>query len=104
MLSDNLFDDNGMITDDGITAIGLTIQDYDTYLAEAEKYKQMQADLKEMYANGEIGDEEYESKMREYSQGQREMIKNAKDCKDATIDYVKQGLDAQNDALQKAID
>ena len=104
MLSDNLFDDNGMITDDGITAMGLTIQDYDTYLAEAEKYKQMQADLKEMYANGEIGDEEYESKMREYSQGQREMIKNAKDCKDATIDYVKQGLDAQNDALQKAID
>ena len=104
MLSDNLFDDNGMITDDGITAIGLTIQNYDTYLAEAEKYKQMQADLKEMYANGEIGDEEYESKMREYSQGQREMIKNAKDCKDATIDYVKQGLDAQNDALQKAID
>ena len=104
MLSDNLFDDNGMITDDGITAMGLTIQDYDTYLAEAEKYKQMQADLKEMYANGEIGDEEYESKMREYSQGQREMIKNAKDCKDATINYVKQGLDAQNDALQKAID
>ena len=104
MLSDNLFDDNGMITDDGITAMGLTIQDYDTYLAEAEKYKQMQADLKEMYANGEIGDEEYESKMREYSQGQREMIKNEKDCKDATIDYVKQGLDAQNDALQKAID
>lgn len=104
MLSDNLFDDNGMITDDGITAIGLTIQNYDTYLAEAEKYKQMQADLKEMYANGEIGDEEYESKMREYNSGLREMLKNAKDCKDATIDYVKQGLDAQNDALQKAID
>lgn len=102
--SDHLFDDNGMITDDGLTAIGLTAQNYDTYLAEAEKYKQMQEDLEKMYANGEIGIADYESMMREYKQGQMDAIKSANDAKKAVIDYVKQGLDAQNEALSEAID
>lgn len=102
--SDHLFDDNGMITDDGLTAVGLTAQNYDTYLAEAEKYKQMIADLEEMYRNGDIGITDYESKMREYKQGQMDAIKSANDAKKAVIDYVKQGLDAQNEALSEAID
>lgn len=102
--SDHLFDGNGMITDDGLTAIGLTAQNYDTYLAEAEKYKQMQEDLEKMYANGDIGITDYEAKMREYKQGQMDAIKSANDAKKAVIDYVKQGLDAQNEALSEAID
>lgn len=103
--SDNLFDsDTGMITQDGITAIGLTAQNYDTYLAEAQKYKDAIADLNEMYNDGEIGLTDYNSKLREYQQGQRDSIKSANEAKEATVDYVKQGLDAQNDALSKAID
>lgn len=104
MLSDNLFDDNGMITDDGITAMGLTAQNYDVYLAEVEKYKQMLSDVKDMYDAGKISLEEYEGYQRTYSQGQRDAIKSANDAKKAVIDYVKQGLDAQNDALSEAID
>lgn len=51
--SDNLFDsDTGMITQDGITAMGLTAQNYDTYLAKAQEYKDAIADLNEMYKNG----------------------------------------------------
>lgn len=105
--SDNLFDsDTGMITQDGITAMGLTAQNYDTYLAEAQKYKDAIADLNEMYneGNGTIGYNDYISKLREYQQGQRDSIKSANEAKKATVDYIKQGLDAQNDALQKAID
>ena len=60
MLSDNLFDDNGMITDDGITAMGLSAQNYDVYMAEAEKYKQMLSDVKDMYDAGAISLSEYE--------------------------------------------
>lgn len=102
--SDNLFDSNtGMITQDGITAMGLTAQNYDTYLAEAEQYKKQIADLNEMYKNGEIGLDDYNSKHREYQQGIRDSIKSANDAKKATVDYIKQGLDAQNDALEEAI-
>lgn len=102
--SDNLFDsDTGMITQDGITAMGLTAQNYDTYLAEAEQYKKQIADLNEMYKNGEIGLDDYNSKHREYQQGIRDSIKSANDAKKATVDYIKQGLDAQNDALEEAI-
>lgn len=102
--SDNLFDsDTGMITQDGITAMGLTAQNYDTYLAEAEQYKKQIADLNEMYKNGEIGLDDYNSKHREYQQGIRDSIKSANDAKKAIVDYIKQGLDAQNDALEEAI-
>lgn len=103
--SDNLFDsDIGMITQDGITAMGLTAQNYDTYLAEAQKYKDAIADLNEMYNSGKIGLTDYNSKLREYQQGQRDSIKSANEAKKSLVAYVKQGLDAQNDALEEAID
>lgn len=102
--SDNLFDsDTGMITQDGITAMGLTAQNYDTYLAEAQKYKDAIADLNEMYNEGKIGLNDYNSKLRTYQQGQRDSIKSANEAKKSLAAYVKQGLDAQNNALEKAI-
>lgn len=103
--SDNLFDsDTGMISQDGITAMGLTAQNYDVYLAEAEEYKQMLSDVKDMYDAGTISLGEYEEYQRKYSQSQRDAIKNANEAKKAVISYVKDGLDAQNDALEEAID
>lgn len=103
--SDNLFDsDTGMITQDGITAMGLTAQNYDTYLAEAQKYKDAIADLNEMYNSGEIGLTDYNSKLREYQQGQRDSIKSANDAKKSLIDYVENGLNKEIDALSDAID
>ena len=103
--SDNLFDsDTGMITQDGITAMGLTAQNYDTYLAEAQKYKDAIADLNEMYNEGEIGLTDYNSKLREYQQGQRDSIKSANDAKKSLIDYVENGLNKEIDALSDAID
>lgn len=102
--SDNLFDsDTGMITQDGITAMGLTAQNYDVYLAEAEEYKQMLSDVKDMYDADTISLGEYEEYQRKYSQSQRDAIKNANEAKKAVISYVKDGLDAQNDALEEAI-
>lgn len=102
--SDNLFNsDNGSITNDGITAMGLTAQNYDVYLAEAEEYKQMLSDVKDMYDAGTISLGEYEEYQRKYSQSQRDAIKNANEAKKAVISYVKDGLDAQNSALEEAI-
>ena len=102
--SDNLFDsDTGMITQDGITAMGLTAQNYDTYLAEAQKYKDAIADLNEMYNKGKIGLTDYNSQLRTYQQGQRDSIKSANEAKKSLVAYVKQGLDAQNNALEEAI-
>lgn len=102
--SDNLFDsDTGMITQDGITAMGLTAQNYDTYLAEAQKYKDAIADLNEMYNKGKIGLTDYNSQLRTYQQSQRDSIKSANEAKKSLVAYVKQGLDAQNNALEKSV-
>ena len=103
--SDNLFDsDTGMISQDGITAMGLTAQNYDTYLAKAQEYKDAIADLNEMYKEGKIGLTDYNSQLRTYQQGQRDSIKSANEAKKSLVSYVKQGLDAQNDALSKSVD
>ena len=102
--SDNLFNsDNGSITNDGITAMGLTAQNYDVYLAQAEEYKNSIADLEQMYKNGEIGISDYNSRMRELQEGYRNSIKSANEAKKAVISYVKDGLDAQNQALEKSV-
>ena len=100
--SDNFFDDKGMITNDGVTAMGLALQNYDSYLAEAQKYGEQ---LAEPEANkNTLSYDDYTSKLREYTQGQQNAIKSANDLKKTTIDYVKQGLDAQNEALSKEIE
>ena len=104
MLSDNLFDDNGMITDDGVTAMGLTAQNYDVYLAEAQRYKEQMAELERDYQNGIVDPETYEAKMREYKDGQQDMIKSANDVKKSLVSLVKEGLDAQNQALEREIE
>ena len=101
--SDNFFDDSGKITSEGITAMGLNAQNYNVYLAEAQKYKEQMAQLEQMYASGAVDAETYESKMLEYQQGQRDMISSANDCKAAVIDLVKQGMELQNKALEDAI-
>lgn len=101
--SDHLFDDNGMITDDGLTAIGLTAQNYDTYLALAQKYKEQIAELNSAYESGSIDLETYEAKMREYKSGQQSAIKSANDAKAAVISYVREGLEKQNEALEEAV-
>ena len=101
--SENFFDDNGKITDDGITAMGMYAQKRDIYKAEAEKYKQMQAELDQMYANGDIGIIDYESKMREYKSGEMEMAKAAEDMNKSIINLVSDGLEKQNQALSESI-
>ena len=100
--SDNFFDDNGMITNDGVTAMGLALQNYDSYLAEAQKYGEQLAELEANKNN--LSYDDYTSKLREYTQGQQNAIKSANDLKKTTISYVKQGLDAQNEALSKEIE
>lgn len=103
--SDNLFNsDTGMITQDGITAMGLTAQNYDVYLAKAQEYKKAIADLNEMYKEGKIGLNDYNSQLRTYQQGQRDSIKSANDAKKSLIDYVENGLNKEIDALSDAID
>lgn len=102
--SDNFFDDNGNMTSDGVTAMGLTAQNYDTYLAIADKYKEQIAELNRAYESGSVDLETYNDKMREYKSGQQSAIKSAEDAKKAVIDYVRDGLEKQNDALEREIE
>ena len=105
-LSDTLFDDKGMITDDGLTAMGLTLMSGNAAMSKRDYYKQQLAQLEKDYANGNgsIGYTTYIEKQREYNQGLQDSISSIVEAKKATVDYVEQGLDAQNEALSEAIE
>ena len=102
--SENLFDDNGKITDDGLTAVGLTAEKYDVLIAKAQKLKEEQADIEQMYAKGDLDPETYESKMREITKSRQDTAKSIKDSEKAIKSYVEQGLNKQNEALEKEIE
>lgn len=101
--SDNFYDDNGNMTSDGVTAMGLTAQNYDTYLAISDRYKEQIAELNQAYKSGSVDLETYNDKMCEYQQGQQNAIKSANEAKKAVIDYIRDGLEKQNEALQESI-
>jgi hypothetical protein len=103
-LSDTLFDDQGNITDDGLTAMGLTLMNGNVAMSKRDYYKQQLAQLEKDYANGPIGYTTYIEKQREYNQGLQDSISSIVEAKKATVDYVEQGLDAQNEALSEAIE
>ena len=105
-LSDTLFDDKGMITDDGLTAMGLTLMSGNAAMSKRDYYKQQLAQLEKDYANGNgsIGYTTYIERQREYNQGLQDSISSIVEAKKATVDYVEQGLDAQNEALSEAIE
>ena len=104
--SDNFFDDKGMITNDGVTAMGLTAMKGNIAASKRDYYKEQLAQLEKDYnnGNGTIGYDDYISMQREYKQGIQDSVKEINDARKATIDYVKQGLDAQNEALSKEIE
>ena len=106
LLSDDIFDDAGNITDDGVTAMGLTAMKGNIAASKRDYYKEQLAQLEKDYnnGNGTIGYDDYISRQREYKQGIQDSVKEINDARKATIDYVKQGLDAQNEALSKSID
>ena len=106
LLSDDIFDDAGNITDDGVTAMGLTAMKGNIAASKRDYYKEQLAQLEKDYnnGNGTIGYDDYISRQREYKQGIQDSVKEINDARKATIDYVKQGLDAQNQALEREID
>lgn len=95
-------DNNGKITDRGTATMGLHAVGYNTYMAQADDYaKEIQK------INQQLASDPYNTilidKRQEYLKAQRDAIDNAYDELDATKSLIKDGYDAQIDALNKLI-
>ena len=103
MENSNLYTDNGKFTDTGMATLGLRGQNYNVYMAQADKYAE---ELKKL--NAEIANDPNNTKLLEHRQdlleAQRDAILAAEDEKQAIKDLVADGIEKELDALQDLID
>lgn len=103
MSNDKLFSDNGTITNQGKSTMGLHGVNYNVYMSQADEYRKemeaIQADLSKDPYNQELIE-----RRRELLELQQESILAAEDEKQAIKDLVEDGINAELDSLQDLID
>lgn len=99
----DLYDEVGQLTDTGVATMGLHGQNYNVYMAQADKYAK---EIRKL--NKEIANDPQNTKLLERRQelleAQRDFILAAEDEKDAIVDMVREGIDIELEALQDLID
>lgn len=103
MSNKKLYDDKGQLTDEGQASMGLHGVNYNTYMAQADKYKQKVDELNAQIAK-DPHNQNLIDKRDEYLEAQRESILAAEDEKNAIRDMVEEGINLELDALQELID
>lgn len=102
MEDSKLFTDNGQLTDTGMATMGLHGQNYNVYMAQADKYAE---EIKEL--NKEIANDPNNTKLlerrEELLEAQRDSIIAANDEKQAIRDLVEEGIEKELDSLEKLI-
>ena len=101
-MGNDLYDEDGNITNDGLTVQGLHAQNYETYLKQADYYAKKIAEIETELAN-DPANTTLLNKKQEYIEMQRESVLSAQDEKNAMIDLIKEGYDKQIDALSELI-
>lgn len=98
--------DTGNFTEYGTASIGLHKTNYDTYIAEAEAYQNEYNNLMKQIEKGEqsLDDENVVQRLRDLQDAHRDAKKSAEDELQSIQDLVKQGYEAQTDALSELID
>lgn len=99
----DMFDDDGKMTEQGLATLGLHGVNYNTYMAQADKYKEEMLRISE-----ELAKDPYNQKLidrkNELVDAQQKSILSAENEKDAMKDLIKDGIDSQLDSLQDLID
>lgn len=98
--------DTGNFTEYGIATIGLHKTNYDNYIAQAEAYQSEYNNIMEQIRKGELStsDENVIQRLRDLQNAHRDAKKSAEDELESINDLVKQGYEAQTDALSKLIE
>ena len=100
--SSTLFDDKGNFTDKGLATLGLHAQNYNVYMAQADKYYQELLSIEK-----ELSSDPYNTDLikrrEELLELQQKSILAAEDEKQAMIDLAKSGIEAELTALKELI-
>ncbi|MBU5332118.1 hypothetical protein KQI61_07895 [Anaerocolumna aminovalerica] len=98
MSKETLIDDNGKYTDKGLATIGQHGINYNTYMAQAEEIAK---ELSKLDKNSL--DKDVQDRINELTQARYSSIKSANEEKQAIIDLVKDGVQAEINAFSELI-
>lgn len=103
-----MFDDNGMITDMGITALAMNVKEYESYLDSMgtllEKRQKYIDDFNEGNNSTNYSEKEFEEDMADITGEIQDLLKNATSARTSIIEIVKRTSGAELDAVNKVID
>ena len=102
MSDEDLFDENGNMTDHGKATLGLHAVKYDTYMEQAKDYADEIAEIDKDLANDPYNIELLERR-EELLQSHRDMISAAEDEKQSMIDLASEGYDKMLEYLDELI-
>lgn len=103
MDNSDLHDESGKLTDDGMAVVGLHGQNYNVYMAQADRYAEEIKKLDEEIAK-DPNNVELIERREELLELQRESILAAEDEKQAIADLVEEGINRELEALREVID
>lgn len=99
----DLYTERGQLTDEGMAAMGLHGQNYNTYLAQAEKYADEIEKIDKQIANDPYNTDLIERR-EELLSLQHESVSAEEEEKQAIIDMVEEGINLELDSLRELID
>ena len=97
----DMFDDDGKMTEQGLATLGLHGVNYNTYMAQADKYKEEMLRISEELAKNPYNQKLIDRK-NELVDAQQKSILSAEN--DAMKDLIKDGIENELDSLQDLID
>ncbi|HAU88356.1 MAG TPA: hypothetical protein DCW90_23635 [Lachnospiraceae bacterium] len=104
LFSENdLFEEIGSLTEQGLSTMGLHGLNYNVYMEQARKYANEIEEIQKQLAENPY-DKELIERKSELLELQREIVLSAKEEKSAIVELVKQGIQKELDHLQKLID
>ncbi len=100
---DDLFDENGNITEDGLTIKALHAQNYNTYLAQSEQYAK---EIEKI--NAKLASDPYNQllidRKEELTDAYQQAILSAEDEKDTILSLTEEAYAVQIDAMSELVD
>ncbi|MDY4000384.1 MAG: hypothetical protein SOY73_15070 [Blautia sp.] len=109
LISDEMkYDDNGKLTNFGITALAMDIKDYESYLDSMQILIKKRNDYIKQFNNGNnntnYSQKEFDEDMKNISDDIRNLLSQTNDARKSIIDSITSQSKAELDAINKVID
>lgn len=101
---DDVADEDGSWTEDGITSLGLMYEQMELAQQIATKYADEIKKLDAAYANGEMSEKEYYERLQQLKDGQWGAIDSYEAAREAIVDMEEARIDMVEEGINKEID